>query len=90
MNDLKLQYYFDAAISYDDGATLENVRVGYDYYPEEINYPNDRDSAEIYDVFVFDCQGNDITYDIPKSEGVYLMAEAKRDFAQIQKDRNEI
>jgi hypothetical protein len=90
MNDLKLQYYFDAAISYDDGTTLENVRVGYDYYSAEINYPHDHNSAEIYDVFVFDCQGNDITYDISKSESVYLMAEAKRDFAQIQKDRNEI
>ena len=90
MTDLKLQYYFDAVVSYDDGETVENVKVGYDYYPEEINYPHDRDSAEIYDVFVFDLQGNNITYDIAKSEGVRLMQEAKLDFAQIQKDRNEI
>jgi hypothetical protein len=90
MTELKLQYYFNAAISYDDGQTVENVKVGYDYYPEEVNYPYDRNSAEIFDIFVFDLQGNNITYDIPKSEGVYLMEEAKRDFAQIQKDRNEI
>jgi hypothetical protein len=90
MTELKLQYYFDAVMSYDNGTTLQNVRVGYDYYPEEINYPYDRNSAEIFDIFVFDLQGNNITYDIPKSEGVYLMEEAKRDFAQIQKDRNEI
>ena len=90
MTEFKLHYYFDDVVSYDNGTTLENVKVGYDYYPPEINMPHDYNSAEIYDVFVFDCQGNDITYDIPKSEGVYLMAEAKRDFAQIQKDRNEI
>ena len=90
MTDLKLQYYFDDVVSFDDGETVENVKVGYDYLPEEINYPDSPDYAEMFDVFVFDAQGKHITYDIPNDEYKRLMQEAKSDFYQIQKDRNEI
>lgn len=90
MNDYKLQYYFEDVVSFDDGETVENVTVGYDYLPEEINYPDAPDYAEMFDVFVFDTQGKHITYDIPNDEYKRLMQKAKSDFAQIQKDRNEI
>ena len=90
MIDTKLQYYFDDVVSYDNGETVENVKVGYDYYPAEDNFLHDYDSAEIYDVFVFDEQGNHITYDIPNDEYKRLMQEVKSNFAQLQKDRNEI
>jgi hypothetical protein len=90
MIDTKLQYYFDDVVSYDNGNTVENVKVGYDYYPAEDNFPHDYDSAEIYDVFVFDEQGNHITYDIPQDEYKRIMQEVKSNFAQLQKDRNEI
>jgi hypothetical protein len=90
MTEFKLHYYFDDVVSYDNGTTLENVKVGYDYYNAEDNYPYDYDSAEIFDVFVFDEQGNHITYDIPQDEYKRIMDAAKADFAQIQKDRNEI
>jgi hypothetical protein len=39
---------------------------------------------------VFDAQGKHITYDIPQDEYKRLMQETKSNFAQIQKDRNEI
>lgn len=90
MIEIKLQHYFDDVVSFDDGETVENVKVGYDYYPEEINYPHDHSYAEMFDVFVFDAKGNHITYDIPNDEYKRLMQEAKADFYQIQKDRNEI
>ena len=41
-------------------------------------------------VFVFDEQNNHITYDIPQDEYKRLMQEVKANFAQLQKDRNEI
>jgi len=90
MIEIKLHYYFDDVVSYDNGNTVENVKVGYDYYPEQINYPHDSDYKEMFDVFVFDEQGNHITYDIPDEEYKRLMQETKANFAQIQKDRNEI
>jgi hypothetical protein len=90
MIDTKLQYYFDDVVSYDNGNTVENVKVGYDYLPAQHNYPYDYDYAEMFDVFVFDAQGNHITYDIPQDEYKRLMQETKSNFAQIQKDRNEI
>ena len=90
MTDLKLQYYFDDVVSVDDGETVENVKVGYDYLPEEINYTDSPDYAEMFDVFVFDAQGKHITYDIPNDEYKRLMGETKSHFAQLQKDRNEI
>ena len=90
MIETKLQYYFDDVISYDNGETVENIKVGYDYLPAEINSPNDYDYAEMFDVFVFDTQGKHITYDIPNDEYKRLMQETKSNFAQLQKDRNEI
>ena len=80
MTDYKLHYYFDDVVSYDNGTTLENVKVGYDYYPEEINYPDAPDYAEMFDVFVFDAKGKHITYDIPNDEYKRLMDETKRHF----------
>ena len=90
MIDTKLQYYFDDVVSFDDGETVENVKVGYDYLPAQHNNPYDYDYAEMFDVFVFDAQGKHITYDIPNDEYKRIMQEAKSDFYQIQKDRNEI
>ena len=72
-----LQHSFENVVSYDNGETVEVVTVGYDYLPEEINYPYAPDYAEVFDVFVFDGQGNHITYDIPQEEYVRLMQEAK-------------
>ena len=74
-----LQHSFENVVSFDDGETIEVVTVGYDYYPEEINYPHDHNYAEIFDVFVF-SQGVDITYDIPNDEYKRLIEEAKQDF----------
>ena len=88
MIDTKLQYYFDDVVSFDDGETVENVKVGYDYLPAESS--NDYDYAEMFDVFVFDAKGKHITYDIPQDEYTRLMDEAKVHFVQLQKDRNEI
>jgi hypothetical protein len=90
MIDTKLQYYFDDVVSYDNGNTVENVTVGYDYHPEEINYPHEPDYAEMFDAFVFDAQGKHITYDIPQDEYDRLMEAVKSNFAQILKDHNEI
>jgi hypothetical protein len=75
-----LQHSFQDAVSFDDGETIEVVTVGYDHLPEEKNYPHAPDYAEMFDVFVFDAQGKDITYDIPNDEYKRLMDEAKRDF----------
>ena len=75
-----LQHNFQDAVSFDDGETVQVVTVGYDHLPEEINYPHAPDYAEMFDVFVFDAQGKDITYDIPNEEYKRLMDEAKRDF----------
>jgi len=75
-----LQHNFQDAVSFDDGETVQVVTVGYDQLPEEINYPHAPDYAEMFDVFVFDAQGKDITYDIPNEEYKRLMDEAKRDF----------
>ena len=90
MIDYKLQYYFDDVVSFDDGETVENIKVGYDYLPAQHNNPYDYDYAEMFDVFVFDAQGKHITYDIPNDEYKRLMQKAKSNFAQLQKDRNEI
>ena len=76
-----LQHSFQDAVSFDDGETIQVVTVGYDHLPEEINYPNAPDYAEMFDVFVFDQQGKHITYDIPQDEYNRLMQEAKSHFA---------
>jgi len=76
-----LQYQFENVVSYDNGETVEVVTVGYDYLPEETNYPYAPNYAEVFDVFVFDGQGKDITYDIPQDEYKRLMDEAKLNYA---------
>lgn len=73
-------YSFPEVVSFDDGETVQDVTVAYDYLPEEDGY------AEVYDVFVFDAQGNNITYDIPTDESARLVTEAKRDFAEFTAD----
>jgi hypothetical protein len=80
MQASKLKYSFENVVSYDNGETVEVVTVGYDYYPEEINYPHEPDYAEMFDVFVFDVNGLHITYDIPNEEYKRLVDEAKQDF----------
>ena len=90
MTDYKLHYYFDDVVSYDNGTTLENVKVGYDYYPAEINMPHDHNSAEIYDVFVYDQRGEDITYDLDKENSDHIMSEVKIHHACMLKEQNEI
>jgi len=75
-----LQHEFQDAVSFDDGETIEVVTVGYDYLPAQHNYPYDYDYAEMFDVFVFDAQNKDITYDIPDNEYKRLMEAAKKDF----------
>lgn len=81
MQATQLQHSFENVVSFDDGETVEIVTVGYDYYPEVNNYPHEPDYAEIFDVFVFDGQGKDITYDIPQDEYNRLMDEAKSHFS---------
>ena len=90
MIDFKLQHHFDEFVTYDDGITLEKVRVGYDYYPPETNYPYDHDYAEIFDVFVYDQRGDDITYDLSKENSDHIMQEVKTHHARILKEQNEI
>lgn len=80
MQASKTQHSFENVVSYDNGETVETVTVGYDYYPEEINYPYAPDYAEVFDVFVFDQQGKHITYDIPQDEYNRLIEEAKSHF----------
>jgi hypothetical protein len=75
-----LQHSFENVVSFDDGETIETVTVGYDHIPEEINYPHDHNFAEMFDVFVFDANEKDITYDIPNDEYKRLVEEAKRHF----------
>jgi hypothetical protein len=83
------KYNFQDVVSFDDGETVQDVTVAYDYYPEEINYPHEPDLAEEYDVFVFDAKGNNITYDIPADETARLEEEAKDHLAQIIADNSE-
>ena len=90
MIDYKLHYHFEEFVSYDDGETLEKVIVGYDYYPAEINLPHDHNSAEIYDVFVFNLKGDDISCDLPLAEFQHIMSETKIHHARMLKEQNEI
>ena len=84
MQASKLQHSFENVVSFDDGETIEIVTVGYDYYPEENNFPHEPDYAEIFDVFVFDAQGKHITYDIPNDEYMRLTEEAKSHFHTLE------
>jgi hypothetical protein len=90
MIDYKLHYHFDEFVTYDDGTTLEKVKVGYDYYPAEFNLPHDHNSAEIYDVFVFSEKGVDISCDLSSSEFERIVSEAKIHHARMLKEQNEI
>lgn len=90
MIDYKLQYFFDEYVTYDNGLTLEKVKVGYDYYPAENNLPHDHSTAEIYDVSVYNLKGDDISYDLPLSEFEHIMSETKIHHARMLKEQNEI
>jgi hypothetical protein len=90
MIDYKLQYYFDEFVSYDNCVTIEKVKVGYDYHPVLTNYPHAPDYAEIYDVFVFNLKGDDISCDLPLSEFEHIVSEAKIHHARMLKEKNEI
>ena len=88
MKTTDFQYTFESVVSFDDGETTVPVTVAYDYLPEELNYPDAPDYAEMFDVFVFDANGKDITYDIPQEETERLTEEAKKDFKQVVADAN--
>jgi len=90
MIDYKLHYHFDEFVTYDDGKTLEKVKVGYDYYPAEHNLPHDHNSAEIFDVFIYNQKGDDITYDLDKENFDHIMSEVKIHHARMLKEQNEI
>jgi hypothetical protein len=83
-----MQYTFDSAVSFDEGETTVPVTVGYDYTPEERNYPHAPDYAEEFEVFVFDANGVDITATIPEEDYQMLEEEAKADFRQVVEDAN--
>ena len=84
----QMQYTFDSAVSFDEGETIVPVTVGYDYTPEERNYPHAPDYAEEFEVFVFDANGVDITATIPEEDYQMLEEEAKADFRQMVEDAN--
>ena len=84
----QMQYTFDSAVSFDEGETTVPVTVGYDYAPEERNYPHAPDYAEEFEVFVFDANGVDITATIPEEDYQMLEEEAKADFRQVVEDAN--
>lgn len=84
MKSEQFQYTFENVVSFDDGETVQDVTVAYDYLPEEDQY------AEIYDVFVFDANGENITYDIPQDEYQRLYGEAKADHQQVVADATAV
>jgi hypothetical protein len=88
MKASQLQFTFDEVVSFDDGETVQDVTVGYDYTPEERNYPHAPDYAEEFEVFVFDAAGNDITSDIPADEYERLTEEAEADFRRVVEEAN--
>lgn len=90
MKPTSFQYTFESVVSSDDGETAVPVTVAYDYIPEELNYPDAPDEAEFFDVFVFDAKGNNITYDITPEDTEFVMAETKKDFAQVVADATAI
>ena len=85
----QMDYTFESAVSFDEGETTVPVTVGYDYTPEELNYPHAPDYAEEFEVFVFDATGKDITLDVPEEDYQLLVEEAKADFKQVIEDANE-
>jgi hypothetical protein len=88
MKASQLQYTFEDVVSFDDGETVQDVTVGYDYTPEERNYPHAPDYAEEFEVFVFDATGADITSDVPEDEFERLTEEAEAHHRQVVEDAN--
>jgi hypothetical protein len=88
MQARNLDHTFDNVVSYDNGETTHDVTVGYDYTPEELNYSHAPDYAEMFEVFVFDATGQDITLDVPEDEYQRLVEEAKADHKQVVADAN--
>lgn len=84
----QMQYTFESVVSFDEGETTVPVTVGYDYTPEERNYPHEPDYAEEFEVFVFDANGVDITATVPEEDYEMLEEEAKADFRQVVEDAN--
>lgn len=76
-------------VSFDDGETVQDVTVAYDYYPEENNYPHDHSSAEVYEIFIFDAQGKDITFDVPTDEFARLSEETKQEQQRLIAESKE-
>ena len=83
MKSTDFQHTFENVVSFDDGETVENVTVAYDYLPEEDGY------AEVYDLFIFDATGADITYDVPQAEYQRLLEETKADHQRLVAEANE-
>lgn len=83
MKSTDFQHTFENVVSFDDGETVETVTVAYDYLPEEDGY------AEVYDLFIFDATGADITYDVPQAEYQRLLEETKADHQRLVAEFNE-
>jgi hypothetical protein len=79
---------FQDVISFDNGETVQDVTVGYNYIPAELNYPHAPDYAEEFEVFVFDDYSKDITVDVPQDEYQRLLEEVKADHRQVVEDAN--
>jgi hypothetical protein len=83
MKSTDFQHNFENVVSFDDGETVEVVTVAYDYLPEEDQY------AEVYDLFIFDATGANITYDVPQDEYQRLLEETKADHQRLVAEANE-
>jgi hypothetical protein len=79
---------FQDVVSFDNGETVQDVTVGYNYIPAELNYPHAPDYAEGFEVFVFDDYSKDITVDVPQDEYQRLLEEVKADHRQVVEDAN--
>lgn len=79
---------FQDVVSFDNGETVQDVTVGYNYIPAELNYPHAPDYAEDFEVFVFDDYSKDITVDVPQDEYQRLLEEVKADHRQMVEDAN--
>jgi hypothetical protein len=79
---------FQDVVSFDNGETVQDVTVGYNYIPAELNYPDAPDYAEGFEVFVFDDYSKDITVDVPQDEYQRLLEEVKADHRQVVEDAN--
>jgi 5,10-methenyltetrahydromethanopterin hydrogenase len=83
MKSTDFQHNFENVVSFDDGETVETVTVAYDYLPEEDQY------AEVYDLFIFDATGANITYDVPQAEYQRLLEETKADYKRLVAEASE-